>query len=218
MRWSNNWQLLASWDIGRARGTFDQGGAGGAGSILDDPDYLRVIEDQGGLVVTDSTCFGSRIMWKDVREEGGDPIQALAQYYVADRHSCPRTFGEHERRAEFVREMIREFNVDGVIGERLSFCDQWGFAQYSIKNDFEEDGVPYLPLEREYILDMLEQTQWHQSSAAEALGISRRTLYRKLKRYREQGILPEPPHVALRRRECLARRWSPRTLPQSHGA
>jgi DNA-binding NtrC family response regulator len=53
-------------------------------------------------------------------------------------------------------------------------------------------------LEREYILDMLEQTQWHQSSAAEALGISRRTLYRKLKRYREQGILPEPHHVALR--------------------
>jgi len=53
-------------------------------------------------------------------------------------------------------------------------------------------------LEREYILDMLEQTQWHQSSAAEALGISRRTLYRKLKRYREQGILPEPAHVALR--------------------
>jgi DNA-binding NtrC family response regulator len=53
-------------------------------------------------------------------------------------------------------------------------------------------------LEREYILDMLEQTQWHQSSAADALGISRRTLYRKLKRYREQGILPEPHHVALR--------------------
>ncbi len=53
-------------------------------------------------------------------------------------------------------------------------------------------------LEREYILDMLEQTQWHQSSAAEALGISRRTLYRKLKRYREQGILPEPHHMALR--------------------
>ena len=22
-RWSNNWQMLASWDIGRARGTFD---------------------------------------------------------------------------------------------------------------------------------------------------------------------------------------------------
>jgi bzd-type benzoyl-CoA reductase N subunit len=140
------------------------------GSILDDPEYLRVIEDQGGLVVTDSTCFGSRIMWKDVREDGGDPIQALAQYYVADRHSCPRTFGEHERRAEFVREMIREFKVDGVIGERLTFCDQWGFAQYSIENDFREDGIPYLPLDREYILSGVGQLRTRVQAFLETLG------------------------------------------------
>jgi benzoyl-CoA reductase subunit C len=139
------------------------------GSILDDPEYLRVIESQGGLVVTDSTCFGSRIMWKDVREEGGDPIQALAQYYVADRISCPRTFGDHERRAEFVREMIREFKVDGVIGERLTFCDQWGFAQYSITNDFEQDGIPYLPLEREYILSGVGQLRTRVQAFLETL-------------------------------------------------
>jgi bzd-type benzoyl-CoA reductase N subunit len=140
------------------------------GSILDDPAYLRVIEEQGGLVVTDSTCFGSRIMWKDVREETGDPLQALAQYYVADRHSCPRTFGDRERRAEFVREMVREFEVDGVIGERLTFCDQWGFAQYSIKNDFEEDGIPYLPLEREYILSGVGQLRTRVQAFLETLG------------------------------------------------
>ena len=140
------------------------------GSILDDPEYVRVIESQGGLVVTDSTCFGSRILWKDVREEGDDPIQALARYYVADRHSCPRTFGEHERRAEFIRQMIREFHVDGVIGERLTFCDPWGFAQYSIKNDFEEDGIPYLSLEREYILSGVGQLRTRVQAFLETLG------------------------------------------------
>ncbi len=140
------------------------------GSILDDPEYLRVIESQGGLVVTDSTCFGSRIMWKDVREAREDPIQALAQYYVADRHSCPRTFGEHERRAQFVREMVREFKVDGVVGERLSFCDQWGFAQYSIESDMKEDGIPYLPLEREYILSGVGQLRTRIQAFLETLG------------------------------------------------
>jgi len=140
------------------------------GSILDDPEYLRVIESQGGLVVTDSTCFGSRIMWKDVRDEGEDPIHALAQYYVADRHSCPRTFGEHERRAEFVREMVREFKVDGVVGERLSFCDQWGFAQYSIESDMKENGTPYLPLEREYILSGVGQLRTRIQAFLETLG------------------------------------------------
>ncbi len=36
-RWSDNWQVLAPWDFGRAEGTFDGGGAGGAGSLLDNP-------------------------------------------------------------------------------------------------------------------------------------------------------------------------------------
>ena len=36
------------------------------GGILDDPGYIKVIEEQGGLVVTDMLCFGTKIMWKDV--------------------------------------------------------------------------------------------------------------------------------------------------------
>jgi bzd-type benzoyl-CoA reductase N subunit len=140
------------------------------GSILDDPEYVRVIEAQGGLVVTDSTCFGSRIMWHDVSEEPDDPIGALARYYVADRQSCPRTFGDHERRAAFVRDMIRDFRVDGVIGERLAFCDQWGFAQYSITNDFKEAGIPHMFLEREYILGGVGQLRTRVQAFLETLG------------------------------------------------
>ncbi len=45
-------------------------------------------------------------------------------------------------------------------------------------------------LEREYILRVLDQVQWHQGAAAGILGVNRRTLYRKIKRYREEGILP----------------------------
>lgn len=46
-------------------------------------------------------------------------------------------------------------------------------------------------LEREYILRVLDHVQWHQSAAADILGVNRRTLYRKLNRYREEGILPQ---------------------------
>jgi DNA-binding NtrC family response regulator len=45
-------------------------------------------------------------------------------------------------------------------------------------------------LEREYILEVLDEEGWHQARAAEVLGINRRTLYRKLKRYRGEGVLP----------------------------
>lgn len=44
-------------------------------------------------------------------------------------------------------------------------------------------------LERKYILHVLDQEQGHQSRAAERLGIDRRTLYRKLKEYREDGVV-----------------------------
>lgn len=43
-------------------------------------------------------------------------------------------------------------------------------------------------LERKYILHVLGQEAGHQSRAAERLGIDRRTLYRKLKEYRECGV------------------------------
>jgi two-component system, NtrC family, response regulator HydG len=46
-------------------------------------------------------------------------------------------------------------------------------------------------LEKEYILDVLQQTDGHRGHAAEILGIDRRTLYRKLKQYaRESGRAP----------------------------
>ena len=51
-------------------------------------------------------------------------------------------------------------------------------------------------LEREYILEVLDSEGWHQGKAADRLGINRRTLYRKLKRYREEGVLPERATVS----------------------
>jgi two-component system response regulator PilR (NtrC family) len=46
-------------------------------------------------------------------------------------------------------------------------------------------------LEREYLLATLERNRWRQSAAADILGINRRTIHRKLSRYREQGLVPE---------------------------
>ncbi len=45
-------------------------------------------------------------------------------------------------------------------------------------------------LERTYILELLDDEGWHQARVADILGVNRRTLYRKLKRYREEGVLP----------------------------
>jgi benzoyl-CoA reductase/2-hydroxyglutaryl-CoA dehydratase subunit BcrC/BadD/HgdB len=139
------------------------------GGELDDPEYLNVIEEQGGLVVADSTCFGSRLFWQPVDQEEPDPIRALARYYIQDRPSCPRTYGDQPHRIAFTRKMVEEFRVDGVIGERLMFCDPWLVEHYMTGLDLKEDGIPFLPLDREYVLGATGQLRTRVQAFLEAL-------------------------------------------------
>jgi len=140
------------------------------GGILDDPAYVKVIEDQGGLVVSDSTCFGSRLMWVEVDENASDPIRALAQYYLADRPSCPRMYGEHDNRAKYVIDMCREFNCDGVIGERLMFCDSWLVEHYMLGQDLKAVNIPFLKLDREYLTSGIGQLRTRVQAFLETMG------------------------------------------------
>jgi benzoyl-CoA reductase/2-hydroxyglutaryl-CoA dehydratase subunit BcrC/BadD/HgdB len=125
--------------------------------MLDDPAYVRTIEDLGGLVVTDSLCFGTREFWSQVHEQDRDPMDALARYYLRERVPCARMIGEHPRRLEFLREMLDAFKVDGVVLQRLKFCDLWGDENFMLRRALRESGVPVLALEREYSLSGLGQ-------------------------------------------------------------
>ncbi len=140
------------------------------GSELYDPGYIEIIESQGGLIVTDSLCWGSRMFWHDIDENAEDPVTALARYYVAERPSCPRIFGKYEERSQFVQDMIRDFTIDGVIFERLAFCDIWGFEQFSMGNDFQEWEVPALQIDREHMLSAVGQLRTRVQAFIETIG------------------------------------------------
>jgi len=53
---------------------------------------------------------------------------------------------------DYTRELAREFKVDGIIGERLLFCDQWLVEHYMTEMDIKQDEIPFLQIDREYIL------------------------------------------------------------------
>jgi DNA-binding NtrC family response regulator len=57
-----------------------------------------------------------------------------------------------------------------------------------------EEEWPLERLEREYIVGVLERHQWSKTAAADALGVSRRTVHRKLERYSREGHLRRMPH------------------------
>jgi DNA-binding NtrC family response regulator len=54
---------------------------------------------------------------------------------------------------------------------------------------FDAERLTLDALERRYILHVVAQERGHQSRAADRLGIDRRTLYRKLKEYRDDGLV-----------------------------
>lgn len=140
------------------------------GGILDSPDWIAAIESMGGLVVTDGTCFGTRLMWCDVAEDMADPIEALATYYLAEHPSCPRMVDTQEKRSNYTISMAREFNCDGIICEKLVFCDQWQVEQYLLTSDLRDAGIPLLKLEREYIASGLGQLKTRVQAFIEAMG------------------------------------------------
>ena len=119
------------------------------GSYMDDTFLIDLIEETGGLVVADNLCFGYR-HFVDMVEEVGDPLEAIARRYFW-KNPCPRMQGEFDRRLNETKRIAKEANVDGIIFERIAFCDNHGAESVMESKFLEEEGIPTLVLEREYM-------------------------------------------------------------------
>ncbi len=119
------------------------------GSCLDDSRYTELIEELGGLVVADASCFGTFSVWDQVQLVG-DPLDSIARSYL-NRVPCPRMPGKQLVRLNHIKEILDTFEVDGVIFERMVNCNLWGGETMSLVKDFQELDISLLTLDREYI-------------------------------------------------------------------
>lgn len=117
------------------------------GSALDNPEYLRIIEDKGGVFVCDALCFGTMGFGEELKIEG-DVMESIAKYYL-NRLVCPRMMDKHVEMHSFIEEKIKEYKVDGVIYERMQNCECWGGENVLLEKRMKELGVPLLTVERE---------------------------------------------------------------------
>lgn len=120
------------------------------GSSLDDPTLIEIIEDQGGLVVTDALCFGSRYFFEPV-DKNGDHVLALARSYL-NRPKCPRMMNGHISLLEFIMDMAQNYRIDGIIFQKMKFCKFWGGESLFLEKKLKDSGIPFLSIEREQVL------------------------------------------------------------------
>jgi len=119
-----------------------------AGSVTDDCDLVRVIEESGAIVVADTLCFGSKL-FDDLVENQGDPVKALSKRYL-QRTFCPRMFGYYQPRYEALKNKALKAKADGIILQNVRFCDLHGSEHGLFERDLEAIGIPCLRIEREY--------------------------------------------------------------------
>jgi len=139
-------------------------GSGGC----DNPDYLGLMEEMGGLIVTDSLCFGSRYFWEPV-DTGGDLILNIARAYL-NRPSCANMTDRVIERAEFVKQMVEDFRVDGVVFQRMRYCDLWGGQLLYMEHDLKKSDIPLLSLAREYKMRDVGQVRTRIQAFLEMVG------------------------------------------------
>ena len=125
----------------------------------DDASLCDIVESLGGLVVADLTCFGGKVMFGSVKEDGADPLQAIADYQVLIRPFCPKNLGAHPSINKELFAKIKEFKVGGVIGQIFLCCDTWGGEIHILGKELRAAGVPLLRIERECTSDSTGQLQ-----------------------------------------------------------
>ncbi len=146
------------------------------GSEMDDPDFTKIMEESGALVVADRYCFGSLPGREQiVLNDDEDPIVTICRHYL-NVSQCPR-YMEHKKvdgRREYVAKLVEEYHADGVIYEQIKFCEYWGYeraiASHIMVNDF---GIPAIAIDRQYTANASGQLRTRIQAFVESLEIKK---------------------------------------------
>jgi benzoyl-CoA reductase subunit C len=121
------------------------------GSVIDNVDFFRLVEDCGINVVSDDLCFGTRSYLNDV-ETGRNPLGSLSRYYLG-KTMCPRTYRETpEERFGHIKQLAQEFQIDGVLLYAVRFCDSVKLEVPAITDYLQQAGLPVLSIEDDYTM------------------------------------------------------------------
>ena len=145
-----------------------------AGSEIDDPEFTKLIENCGAMVVADRYCFGSFPGREQIEiRDGETAFDAICRHYL-HWNQCVRFMdGEKiDQRTAEIRRLVDEFKADGVIYENMKFCEFWSYEKVLASHIFiNELNIPCCTIEKEYALGAAGQLRTRFQAFIESLEI-----------------------------------------------
>ena len=147
-----------------------------AGSEIDDPALIQLIEESGALVVADRFCMGSLPGRQEIAlRDDEDVLTQICRTYM-NWGKCPRFMNTEKikERQVYIDQLAKEYHADGLIYQQIKFCDYWGYeraSQFHIMR--EEYGYPVLSVDRPYVTSSSGQLRTRVQAFVESLEIKK---------------------------------------------
>ncbi len=144
------------------------------GSEIDDPDFTKLIESCGAMVVADRYCFGSFPGREQIEiRDGESAFDAVCRHYL-HWNQCARFMDgmKIEQRTEEVKRLVKDFSADGIIYENMKFCEFWSYEKVLQNHIFTNElHIPCCTIEKEYALGAVGQLRTRFQAFIESLEI-----------------------------------------------
>ena len=144
------------------------------GSEVDDPEFTKLIESCGAMVVADRYCFGSFPGREQIEiRDGETAFDAICRHYLYWSQCARFMDGEKiDQRHNEVKRLVEEYKADGVIYENMKFCEFWSYEKVLASHIFvNELNIPCCTIEKEYALGAVGQLRTRFQAFIEALEI-----------------------------------------------
>ncbi|OGO01266.1 MAG: hypothetical protein A2Y72_03835 [Chloroflexi bacterium RBG_13_53_26] len=139
------------------------------GGVMDEPEYLAAIEQQGALSVAEMVCFGQRSFGGPVESGPGDPLERIARQRFF-QVPCARMVECFDEQFSELMKRMKEYKADGIIFQRMKFCDPWAGDAHNLYWRMKEAGIPFLSLDREYRVTAAGQVKTRVQAFLEQMG------------------------------------------------
>jgi len=124
-----------------------------SGSEIDDPSFIKLIEDAGAYVAADRFCFGSFPGRQPlILNETEDILLQICRDNVTECQ-CPRYMNTSKinGRKAYLDQLAREYKAEGIIFQQMNFCNFWGYERAGATHILTQDyHWPVLSVDRPY--------------------------------------------------------------------